>query len=237
MIRRPPRSTHCISSAASDVYKRQSLFQRFGHVYRYPMFEEEKGYKWKVAVRLDNSFRFLISKREDAARLFESDRVQFFNWLAGLIDSDGHIRTSNGSGYARVTIAIYSTRVEFLKSIIQATLDFGYRFDGPYRGAKEGSITSTGIRYNADFWNITLQRTSEAQELLKELPVRHEERIARKELALTVRPGTRWSEVESRIHALRTSIRTRVAAFVLAAEDTYNQTHQREMSLGRSRKK
>ena len=25
MIRRPPRSTHCISSAASDVYKRQQL--------------------------------------------------------------------------------------------------------------------------------------------------------------------------------------------------------------------
>eukprot|EP00825_Cyclidium_porcatum_P052299 TRINITY_DN9868_c0_g1_i3.p2 TRINITY_DN9868_c0_g1~~TRINITY_DN9868_c0_g1_i3.p2 ORF type:complete len:117 (+),score=22.23 TRINITY_DN9868_c0_g1_i3:62-412(+) len=25
MIRRPPRSTHCISSAASDVYKRQLL--------------------------------------------------------------------------------------------------------------------------------------------------------------------------------------------------------------------
>jgi len=25
MIRRPPRSTHCISSAASDVYKRQYL--------------------------------------------------------------------------------------------------------------------------------------------------------------------------------------------------------------------
>jgi len=24
MIRRPPRSTHCISSAASDVYKRQT---------------------------------------------------------------------------------------------------------------------------------------------------------------------------------------------------------------------
>eukprot|EP00825_Cyclidium_porcatum_P022380 TRINITY_DN2465_c0_g1_i1.p2 TRINITY_DN2465_c0_g1~~TRINITY_DN2465_c0_g1_i1.p2 ORF type:complete len:101 (+),score=18.05 TRINITY_DN2465_c0_g1_i1:153-455(+) len=26
MIRRPPRSTHCISSAASDVYKRQSQY-------------------------------------------------------------------------------------------------------------------------------------------------------------------------------------------------------------------
>ena len=28
MIRRPPRSTHCISSAASDVYKRQVLKDR-----------------------------------------------------------------------------------------------------------------------------------------------------------------------------------------------------------------
>eukprot|EP00825_Cyclidium_porcatum_P037715 TRINITY_DN4215_c0_g1_i1.p2 TRINITY_DN4215_c0_g1~~TRINITY_DN4215_c0_g1_i1.p2 ORF type:complete len:102 (+),score=25.76 TRINITY_DN4215_c0_g1_i1:143-448(+) len=26
MIRRPPRSTHCISSAASDVYKRQYIY-------------------------------------------------------------------------------------------------------------------------------------------------------------------------------------------------------------------
>ena len=29
MIRRPPRSTHCISSAASDVYKRQALVYVF----------------------------------------------------------------------------------------------------------------------------------------------------------------------------------------------------------------
>eukprot|EP00825_Cyclidium_porcatum_P035394 TRINITY_DN3710_c0_g1_i7.p2 TRINITY_DN3710_c0_g1~~TRINITY_DN3710_c0_g1_i7.p2 ORF type:complete len:140 (-),score=22.35 TRINITY_DN3710_c0_g1_i7:94-513(-) len=29
MIRRPPRSTHCISSAASDVYKRQDFFSVF----------------------------------------------------------------------------------------------------------------------------------------------------------------------------------------------------------------
>eukprot|EP00825_Cyclidium_porcatum_P004943 TRINITY_DN12359_c0_g1_i1.p3 TRINITY_DN12359_c0_g1~~TRINITY_DN12359_c0_g1_i1.p3 ORF type:complete len:100 (+),score=18.58 TRINITY_DN12359_c0_g1_i1:61-360(+) len=28
MLRRPPRSTHCISSAASDVYKRQGYAER-----------------------------------------------------------------------------------------------------------------------------------------------------------------------------------------------------------------
>eukprot|EP00826_Nyctotherus_ovalis_P053656 TRINITY_DN6998_c0_g1_i16.p1 TRINITY_DN6998_c0_g1~~TRINITY_DN6998_c0_g1_i16.p1 ORF type:complete len:111 (-),score=51.62 TRINITY_DN6998_c0_g1_i16:380-688(-) len=33
MIRRPPRSTHCISSAASDVYKRQMYDDQFDYHY------------------------------------------------------------------------------------------------------------------------------------------------------------------------------------------------------------
>ena len=37
MIRRPPRSTHCISSAASDVYKRQVLGDKDIH-HLYPDF-------------------------------------------------------------------------------------------------------------------------------------------------------------------------------------------------------
>eukprot|EP00826_Nyctotherus_ovalis_P037005 TRINITY_DN3344_c0_g5_i1.p1 TRINITY_DN3344_c0_g5~~TRINITY_DN3344_c0_g5_i1.p1 ORF type:complete len:286 (+),score=68.48 TRINITY_DN3344_c0_g5_i1:25-858(+) len=35
MIRRPPRSTHCISSAASDVYKRQILIRMMKRQWRY----------------------------------------------------------------------------------------------------------------------------------------------------------------------------------------------------------
>eukprot|EP00825_Cyclidium_porcatum_P035814 TRINITY_DN37604_c0_g1_i1.p2 TRINITY_DN37604_c0_g1~~TRINITY_DN37604_c0_g1_i1.p2 ORF type:complete len:120 (-),score=34.61 TRINITY_DN37604_c0_g1_i1:215-574(-) len=43
MIRRPPRSTHCISSAASDVYKRQ--YQRRVHGPQEKNKREEKGVK------------------------------------------------------------------------------------------------------------------------------------------------------------------------------------------------
>eukprot|EP00825_Cyclidium_porcatum_P030632 TRINITY_DN32435_c0_g1_i1.p4 TRINITY_DN32435_c0_g1~~TRINITY_DN32435_c0_g1_i1.p4 ORF type:complete len:116 (+),score=44.03 TRINITY_DN32435_c0_g1_i1:110-457(+) len=39
MIRRPPRSTHCISSAASDVYKRQ--YQRRVHG-QLPLSQDQK---------------------------------------------------------------------------------------------------------------------------------------------------------------------------------------------------
>ena len=34
MVRRPPRSTHCISSAASDVYKRQVVVDDVSPVVR-----------------------------------------------------------------------------------------------------------------------------------------------------------------------------------------------------------
>eukprot|EP00825_Cyclidium_porcatum_P021420 TRINITY_DN23890_c0_g1_i1.p2 TRINITY_DN23890_c0_g1~~TRINITY_DN23890_c0_g1_i1.p2 ORF type:complete len:145 (-),score=24.14 TRINITY_DN23890_c0_g1_i1:36-470(-) len=36
MVRRPPRSTHCISSAASDVYKRQGIGDIIKCVYDFP---------------------------------------------------------------------------------------------------------------------------------------------------------------------------------------------------------
>jgi len=48
MIRRPPRSTHCISSAASDVYKRQ--MQAADAVYGVTM--QEPGVSTIVGVRL-----------------------------------------------------------------------------------------------------------------------------------------------------------------------------------------
>eukprot|EP00826_Nyctotherus_ovalis_P059969 TRINITY_DN8386_c0_g2_i1.p2 TRINITY_DN8386_c0_g2~~TRINITY_DN8386_c0_g2_i1.p2 ORF type:complete len:153 (-),score=15.77 TRINITY_DN8386_c0_g2_i1:299-733(-) len=42
MIRRPPRSTHCISSAASDVYKRQSYDCINFNIQKFNTMEETK---------------------------------------------------------------------------------------------------------------------------------------------------------------------------------------------------
>ena len=42
MIRRPPRSTHCISSAASDVYKRQHVYFIDNVAFRKPAFQQER---------------------------------------------------------------------------------------------------------------------------------------------------------------------------------------------------
>ena len=49
MIRRPPRSTHCISSAASDVYKRQFIYGLF-----------IQGFLFLLLMRMKNPSVFLI---------------------------------------------------------------------------------------------------------------------------------------------------------------------------------
>eukprot|EP00825_Cyclidium_porcatum_P006200 TRINITY_DN13051_c0_g1_i4.p1 TRINITY_DN13051_c0_g1~~TRINITY_DN13051_c0_g1_i4.p1 ORF type:complete len:168 (+),score=47.30 TRINITY_DN13051_c0_g1_i4:94-597(+) len=62
MIRRPPRSTHCISSAASDVYKRQELQLQKGYVELsnedLEKLEQRKKEKQRILERLNDLDRF-----------------------------------------------------------------------------------------------------------------------------------------------------------------------------------
>eukprot|EP00826_Nyctotherus_ovalis_P015942 TRINITY_DN14577_c0_g1_i1.p1 TRINITY_DN14577_c0_g1~~TRINITY_DN14577_c0_g1_i1.p1 ORF type:complete len:419 (-),score=105.34 TRINITY_DN14577_c0_g1_i1:327-1559(-) len=51
MIRRPPRSTHCISSAASDVYKRQ-VFRSLPEIF-FLSFKDENGIERKIIAEED----------------------------------------------------------------------------------------------------------------------------------------------------------------------------------------
>lgn len=87
----------------------RELSQRYGHVYEYQMYEEGRGYKWKVATRLDNSFQFMLSSSEEAIRTLGGKRRLFLSWLAGLVDADGSIYFTNNRNCLRITLAIGNT--------------------------------------------------------------------------------------------------------------------------------
>eukprot|EP00826_Nyctotherus_ovalis_P012029 TRINITY_DN1313_c0_g1_i9.p1 TRINITY_DN1313_c0_g1~~TRINITY_DN1313_c0_g1_i9.p1 ORF type:complete len:129 (+),score=52.05 TRINITY_DN1313_c0_g1_i9:25-387(+) len=70
MIRRPPRSTHCISSAASDVYKRQVQGEGNGKTPRkmvvlVPKVEKDVAVEWKP-----------MRREEHLVQQFESGRME-----------------------------------------------------------------------------------------------------------------------------------------------------------------
>eukprot|EP00825_Cyclidium_porcatum_P002990 TRINITY_DN11391_c0_g2_i5.p1 TRINITY_DN11391_c0_g2~~TRINITY_DN11391_c0_g2_i5.p1 ORF type:complete len:135 (+),score=38.55 TRINITY_DN11391_c0_g2_i5:93-497(+) len=59
MIRRPPRSTHCISSAASDVYKRQVQGQEITFQSQFQTFQRQHtGFAFSSEDHMSGSFSF-----------------------------------------------------------------------------------------------------------------------------------------------------------------------------------
>jgi hypothetical protein len=194
------------------------------------MHEGGKGYKWRLAVRLDNSFQFLLTRATDTEELVSRKRPLYFSWLAGLVDSDGNIHTSEGGGRGRVRVVVFNNNTLLLQKISTHSQLFGYHFDGPYLLQPRGTITPSGITYTKDMWSIQLQRTEEAQKLLLELPLRHEEKLERKTFALTIGAKS-WSETGPKLLELKERIKTDVANFRLEALASYEQKLQRRSMI------
>lgn len=204
----------------------RELFEKYGHIYQYPMHEKDKGYKWKVAVRLDNSFKFLVKTPMETIQWAASNERLFVNWLAGMIDSDGYIHISGNYAYTRVRLVLYNTN-ELLLHAIRRILDgLGYHSNGPYRKSEKGKTTPHGITYTKDMWVLALQRTKEAQKLLEYLPLRHSEKVERKMLALSVHSAEKWNETKSKARKIRQGIQAEVKRFAQQAEQQYLSRHR-----------
>jgi hypothetical protein len=199
----------------------QELFQRYGHVYQYPTYEEGKGYKWKLAARLDNSVQFLLTSPEEALLAFSNSRLLFLSWLAGLVDADGTIYLTNNNGTARICMSIGSIKPAVLESIGRILATFGYQANGPYLAYKAGERTPYRIEYINDLWRIYFQRSGEVQRLLTELPILHAEKITQKELALSLNQAAKWIDAEPRAHQIRQQIESEVSAFIEQAKQQH----------------
>lgn len=203
----------------------RELFEKYGPVYQYPMQEKGKGYKWKLAVRLDNSFQFLLASGAIALSLVSRDRRAFMSWLAGLLDSDGSINLTHSNKHARILLVLHNTDLKLLQSAKQVLGSFGYGFVGPYQTMKKGMVTPRGIKYTKAMWNIALERTWEAKKLLGELPLKHGEKTRRKALALSLNRGARWEPLKEQVTSLSIEIRNEVRDFVKRAEAFYLAKH------------
>jgi hypothetical protein len=197
------------------------LFRDYGPVYEYPIFEV-LGYKWKVAARLDNSFTFLLpSQRKDYPTISTNHR-SFLSWLAGIVDTDGSIVIERSGAYARITLLVSNQDQALLSHIKGELTNGGYHPTGPYLQAPRGKITpGWRIRYTKDQWQLSLQRADEVRSVVKLLPLRHEEKVMRKDLAMVIPPRARWDDWCSRVLTLRLAIKQKVHSYISRAQEEY----------------
>lgn len=224
-VRKPSSNAVMVSSTTTHpafVSCFRELFQSYGPMYEYPILDVKSGYRWKVASRLDNSFSFMLpSQRRDYPKI-ESDPALFFAWLAGIVDTDGSIIVVHSGIYLKLLLLVANQDLNLLSHIKSQLERGGFHPTGPYLQARGGQVTpGWGIKYTKDMWNLYLQRADDVRKAASLLPLRHQEKIMRKELALTIPSTARWSEFGTRVLTLRSSIKEQVNEYVAKAEREY----------------
>jgi len=182
-------STSTTHPAMAELFTR--LFSPHGHVYRYPRYKKDThSYEWNLQTILDGSFGFICSSVEECWTWVRESRERTFAYIAGVVDAEGHIGIFRNYKTIAIVISIFNTNRDFLVKIQTSLDEAGYRVLGPYLDKQRGT---SGSKYQIvrkkDYWRIAVADFVQCQSLLSQLAIRHEEKLARKRLALTIQRG------------------------------------------------
>jgi hypothetical protein len=99
----------------------------------------------------------------------------------------------------------------------------------------KGTKTSKyGIERKKDYWKLAVYPFRDCQDLLRRLPLRHPEKISKKQLALAPSSKDSWSWVGPKVEEIRRNIRAERDDFLREAEKTYLATHEGDREMKES---
>jgi hypothetical protein len=133
--------------------------------------------EWNLEVDIDASFEFLLKNPMPIEDRW--DKSSFLNFLAGFVDAEGCIYFHKREYSPSFEITIANTEVEIQRRIMKELQRYGYnpnlrcqKTRSPLNYDKQGSI-----------WILHIWRHSEVLRLLRELPLRHPEKVRKAKLA------------------------------------------------------
>lgn len=211
-------STSTTHPAFAELFAR--LFSPYGHVYRYPRFKRDtRTYEWNVSVILDASFSFLAEARQACREWISREGSTKLAYLAGLIDAEGHIRIYPNPRTVGIIISVWNTDLDLLWFAFDCLRTLGYRPMQPYLDKRKGGKPSVlGIERRKDYWRLQMGRFDESQSVLRRLPLRHQEKLDRRALALSLSKGEPYDGVRHSVSTLSKSFKDQAREFAKQAE-------------------
>lgn len=157
----------------------RSLFALHGPVYEYPRKSELTDHEWSLDCDLDNSFEFLLGahkKMEWAA----AERAGFMAFLAGFFDAEGSLYFHRKKRWGAFELSIANMDEDLLRRIAASLTGYGYSATVKH----ERQNPDRGVKNGREFiWRLALWRYSDVTKLLKEMPLRHQEKTRKAEIA------------------------------------------------------
>ncbi len=158
----------------------KSLFGRYGHIRMYPKLAKITPAEWNLQVDLDGSFEFLLEKNIRPIPEKFGDRKTLMSFLAGFTDAEGSIyfhRNSHSSGFE---VQISNSNLDLLRRIQDELVNMDYH---PRLYVNIRTLSLEPL-VKSEVWKLSFFRSDEVNELLVELPLRHNEKVTKARLAL-----------------------------------------------------
>ncbi len=191
----------------------QLLQTTFG---KYGVFSSKinKNKEFRCSVYLDlESFSFLFDYKCDKIPEWVWHK-NLFHYFAGYIDSDGCITIKRSEKYFQFVIKFCGENLNLLKEIKKRLENLGYS-PSIHRNHKKGDFSynqGKKITYNKDYYVIEVGSKQQVLQLLNAIPIRHPEKIAKKNLIFDInrRGLIYWQDIKEDVLKLRQQIKEEV---------------------------
>jgi hypothetical protein len=218
-------STSTTHPALAELFTQ--LFSPYGHVYRHPRYKKDTDtYEWNFEVILDKSFGFLLGSRDVCREWVIAKDSTMLAYLAGLIDAEGHIRPHANPKTVGIEVSIWNTDTGLLEFAYKCLKQLGYMPLEPYLSQHPGGVSSGfHIARRKAEWRVLLARFEETQSLFRRLPLKHQEKVALKEVALSVAKGDLYEKIAERLSLLKKAFRDETDRYTKQAEMEFLERH------------
>lgn len=210
---------HTTHPAFSNLFK--TLFGKFTHVYERPIFNRWKGkYEWELEALLHPSFDFLLSPKHVPEWVLDNDNV-FLHFLAGYADGEGIISiTRNSARCIAFVFCIASEDISILCSIRDKLRSMGFH-PSLWKLRKAGEFNTFNGKiscYRKDHWMLRLKRRKEVIKLLGMLPLKHQEKVRKRQMMFELQDKVYIADVEKAVQRFRDGIENEVRQYMHAAK-------------------
>ncbi|MBI5061616.1 MAG: hypothetical protein HZB67_04870, partial [Candidatus Aenigmarchaeota archaeon] len=173
-------TTHpCFASLFKD------LFETYAPIHEKPYYNKyTRQYGWRLDTALHPTFGFLLEHKEVPVWVME-EKETFLHFLAGYTDGEGILSISkNSKKGVSFIFAISSGDKDILLSILKGLENLG--FNPTLRilrhAGEANAFYGKTLHYKNDHYMLRLKRKDEVMRLLTLLPIKHPEKIRKREL-------------------------------------------------------
>ena len=195
--------THTTHTYFADLlYK---TFKKYG-IANYKI-NRRNEYRFHAHLDLE-SFSFLLGTKCEILPDWIGEN-NFFSFLAGFIDSDGSIFIRNNN--FEFVIRLFSQNSILLYEVKNRLEKLGYNLS-IHKNHSKGEIRyHKGVlfRYNKDYYALETYKKDQTLNLLRKIPIRHPEKIAKRKLIYKISENrfNHWSEIVDEINELKLLIK------------------------------